>query len=254
VIVIAAEEDADAELCQLEHVSVIVGRRGGASQRNDGIDHVAPDIDFITFLDDDVELATDYLRNAREFLLTHDDIAIVTGTLLKDGGVTRDEAKQLVDSASLQPINHDYCARSGVYGNNFTVRRSVAAAVRFDERFCSYSWLEDLDFGKRCEVYGKSVTYAGSIAVHLAVTSGRVSGLRMGFSQVMNSCYVHRKGLISRGEMLRSLWIPALRNNLIMLLLFDRKIDRWGRLRGNLLALWLLAHGRCEPEYVERLR
>ncbi len=41
----------------------------------------------------------------------------------------------------------DHSASSGAYGNNFSIRRSIAAKVRFDERFRLYSWLEDFDFG-----------------------------------------------------------------------------------------------------------
>jgi hypothetical protein len=58
---------------------------------------------------------------------------------------------------------------------------------------------------------------------------------------------------MSRGQLLKQFWIPALGSNLVKGLLIDRRVDRWGRLRGNLTALWLLARGRCEPEYVEHL-
>jgi GT2 family glycosyltransferase len=207
----------------------------------------------VTFLDDDVELAPDYLVKVRTFLASHPEVVLVNGRLLKNGNVTRAEAIAIIDKASSQSPDESFKHQEGAYGCNMTMRRDTLTRVQFDERLRSNGWLEDADFSLRCGQYGISATYHGCRLVHLMVVGGRVSGTRSGFSQIMNPYYLCRKRLIGRRELVLRHWIPALRNNLVKLLLQDRRVDRLGRLRGNLTAFGLIMKGRCEPEYVERL-
>ena len=253
VIAVSDTDDILPESAELPGMHVITARRGLTCARNDAIAALLPDIEVATFLDDDVELAPDYLAKARMFLASHPEVVLLNGRLLKNGNVTRTEAVAMIDKTAGQTPDESFSRQRGAYGCNMTLRRGTLTRVQFDERFRSNGWLEDADFSMRCGQQGILATYHGCQLVHLMVEGGRVSGARMGFSQIMNPYYLYRKRLVKRGELALQHWIPALRNNLLKLLLLDRKVDRLGRLRGNLTAFSLIVQGRCEPEYVERL-
>ena len=84
--------------------------------------------------------------------------------------------------------------------------------------------------------------------VHLGLKTGRVSGRRFGYSQVVNPIYLIRKGSV-----------PALRAaaachatsppTLFRSLRPEPHVDRRGRLRGNLLGPCHVLSGRIEPEH-----
>ena len=146
-----------------------------------------------------------------------------------------------------EPVEH-----IGLYGCNMSVRRSMLADTRFDERLVLYGWQEDIDFTARLRKYGRVVEMADMVGVHLGVKGGRTSGIRFGYSQVMNPTYLIRKGSMPRGFglalMARNVCANAFRS-----LWPDPDVDRWGRLKGNLIGTFHVARGRIEPEYVLRL-
>ena len=253
--IVAVTEDADylSEMATLPGVRVIKARRGSALQRNDAIAALSPRTDFVTFLDDDVELAPGYLANASGFLRRHPEVVLLGGGFIRNGDVSRPQAIELARAFQNEARPDSFQPGAVLAGNNMTARRGVLDLEKFDERFRLYSWLEDADFGKRCLRHGQSGYYAPCQLVHLAHQGARPSDTRMGFMQVMNPYYIHRKGLLGWRELLRRHWLRVLRNNFGGLLIFDRRVNRWQRFKGNCIAFSLLLRGRCEPEYVEKL-
>jgi hypothetical protein len=112
-----------------------------------------------------------------------------------------------------------------------------------------YGWQEDVDFTSRLRARGRVVALKSIRGVHLGVKSGRVSGVRFGYSQVANPVYLIRKGSVPLPVGLK-LMGKNLLANLARSLWPESYIDRRGRLRGNLLALSHVARGRVEPEYI----
>jgi hypothetical protein len=88
--------------------------------------------------------------------------------------------------------------------------------------------------------------------VHLGVKSGRTSGKRLGYSQVVNPLYLARKGTFP--------WAPAVRlvirnllANTIRSMAPEPYVDRRGRLLGNLVGLRELLSGKAHPTRILRL-
>jgi GT2 family glycosyltransferase len=236
-------------------IEIVISERGLPIQRNTGLKFVAPQVSIVSFLDDDVELARDYLANIRSILDARSEIVLLDGAVVQDGNISRKEAIALLDQEKRSPGEHsDLRYASHAYGCNMTVRREVADRVLFDERLKLYAWLEDADFGRRCLAYGKCANAAAARIVHLAVKSGRVNSRQFGFAQIMNPYYLTKKGVVSRSSLLREHWWRALASNLLHLFRNDQEIDRIGRIKGNGLAWYLILRGRCEPEYIEKIQ
>jgi hypothetical protein len=88
--------------------------------------------------------------------------------------------------------------------------------------------------------------------VHLAMKAGRPSGLRLGYSQIVNPVYLARKGTMPAGFAAK-LMIRNVLANAVKSLWPETYIDRFGRLRGNALAAFHILTGRIEPETILRL-
>src|SRR5262249_45693067 len=111
---------------------------------------------------------------------------------------------------------------------------------------------EDIDFTSQLRRRGRVVGVNSLTGVHLGLKSGKVSGLRFGYSQVVNIIYLMRKGTVAPGFGL-DLMLRNIMANLALSLRPEPHIDRKGRLKGNLLGLWHVSMGRIEPEYILRL-
>ena len=85
--------------------------------------------------------------------------------------------------------------------------------------------------------------------VHLGVKSGRGSGKRLGYSQVINPVAIAREGLIPWRRAVVSLGKNIIANT-VRTLAPEPYIDRRRRLWGNLLALKDLAAGKVKPNRV----
>jgi hypothetical protein len=88
--------------------------------------------------------------------------------------------------------------------------------------------------------------------VHLGAKLGRQKGLRLGYSQIANPVYLARKGTYPWDRALRSM-ARHLAMNLARSPFPEPWADRWGRFRGNVLALWDLARGRAHPSRILEL-
>jgi GT2 family glycosyltransferase len=234
VVLVSVAERSDAPVPLPVGVQLVLAPRGLTRQRNAALDALDPDVELVTFFDDDAEPAHDYLEKARAFAERHPDVVLFDGRVVADGSVSgeisRDDARLLLadhvptEAARRQPE---------AYGCNMTVRRMVAALVRFDERLPLYGWLEDRDFAIRCARLGPVLRYEGCAIVHLGTSSGRLAGSRMGWSQVVNPYYLWDKGVLSSRQ-LGQFWLRAIGGNAHGLMRHDPVLDRRGRLTGNL--------------------
>lgn len=240
------------------NVEVIIGPRGSSVQRNRGLDRLGEDADFIAIFDDDYVPSLRALEGILRGFEVCPDASGLCGELLADGasgpGVDPESAIAMVDAEDAVRDPQRRVTRLpgvGVYGCNMVFRRPDIGDVRFDESLPLYGWLEDSDFGARLP--GPVIYCDAFFGVHCAVKSGREkSGVRQGYSQVMNPVYLQRKGTLSAGRALKLVLRPFAAN-----LMRTRRpepwIDRAGRLRGNLLAFGDLLRGRITPQRITSL-
>jgi hypothetical protein len=87
------------------------------------------------------------------------------------------------------------------------------------------------------------------VGVHLGVKSGRISGLRFGYSQIANPLYLHRKGTLALSRAVRQMTRNVL-SNAARALRPEPWCDRRGRLRGNALAARDWLRGRLDPRRI----
>lgn len=249
----AHPEDFDPD-CLLDYpgrAAIFHGPVGSSAQRNVLIDACTSDV--IIFFDDDFLPDADYVAEVASFFDSYPQVAIATGKLLADDilGPGLDHAQGLRILAQAGPNLADFVRRPTYngYGCNMAVRlRAVRThGIRFDERLPLYAWLEDLDFSRQVAVHGEVVQYDRLRGVHLGSKgAGRSSGLRLGYSQIANPIYLVRKGTmgwtVACRHMTRNLIANAARS-----FAPEAWIDRRGRLRGNLAALWDWMRGRDDP-------
>lgn len=231
----------------------IDGQKGSSAQRNAILD-AAGDADLIVFFDDDY-LPTDRFIAEVERLFRHEpDVVAATGDVLADSvhgaGIGLQQALAVLardrppQTASIRTVEN-------TYGCNMVFRMAAIrrAGARFDENLPLYGWQEDVDFCGQLAAEGRIVHATALRGVHRAVKRGRTSGVRFGYSQVANTVYLARKGTMRRARAWR-LSVPPVVANLVFSLLPQSLIDRRGRLKGNLLALWDLARGRLDPRRI----
>lgn len=268
IYVVGASAADVADVAPRKGVSVIVGRPGLCSQRNDALDAGASESDVIVFFDDDFAPSKFWLERVEAIFADAREIVAVTGRVLDDGaktpGIDPDAAWAQVEA---QDAAAPARARSGVdivaagfeidaepfgYGCNIAFRGATARGSRFDERLPLYGWLEDRDFTSRMRrhgLYGRAEALWG---VHMGAKSGRVSGVKLGYSQVANLAYLVEKGTTDPGFALK-LVSRNLMANLAKSIKPEPWIDRRGRLKGNMLALADLARGQVRPERAKEL-
>ncbi|MCB1503071.1 MAG: glycosyltransferase family 2 protein [Bauldia sp.] len=236
----------------------VFGASGCTAQRNRALDSEhARDAETIVFLDDDFVPASDYLERAEAGLARHLDWAVLTGLVIADGikgpGLDFSRAIEiLADAAAGDPEQHESVAPAGAYGCNMVFRAGDIAGHRFDERLPLYGWQEDTDFSRLVARGRPIVRLHGLRGVHLGVKRGRVSGVRLGYSQIVNPVYLVRKGT-GTGRWAARLIARNLLANAAFSLRPEPHVDRLGRLKGNLIAAAHLVRGRCDPEFILRL-
>jgi GT2 family glycosyltransferase len=232
-------------------------RRGLTIQRNFAALHIKTE--FTLFLDDDVELAPNYVESMEQLADSRPEMAAATAHVAADGaqgdtGISRARAKKVVQEYRrvAEDILHEE-----TYGCNIFVRTTTLGAVHFDEKLALYGWLEDLDFATRCLRHGSIFMNRGTCMVHMATPTGRVAGVCFGYAQIMNPLYLWRKNgrpslsriLIMHGA------LPILRNlRRAMIDVPSLRDDRKGRFRGNMLALKDILQGKLDPQRVGQIK
>jgi GT2 family glycosyltransferase len=258
-VIISTPDATHVEPYQSRHFNItyVYARTGLAAQQNAALDYAVRRFDVVTFLDDDLLIVDDYLERLAAAFEAHPDWAVITGNLVDDGarrgGYTFEHGLHVLEAAVARrdtetiPAEHE-----AANGSNMSMRTRHIGDLRFDERLVLHGWLEDIDFTYQLRRYGLIISLNTLVSVHLGVRSGRASGTRFGYAQIANPIYLLRKGTIP----LRFACVQMARNvaaNLVKSMRPEPHIDRWGRLRGNLLAAFHVLTGRIHPEYAAKI-
>lgn len=258
-VIVSASDDTHAEEYQAANfiVSYVYGKKGSSAQRNRAIERVLDTSDVITFFDDDFLPADNYL-NLVEAAFEHDpEFAVVMGHVVEDGartaGLSFEQGLATLRAAEAnfhpEPRMRDHV---GAYGCNMSMRSRLIRDLRFDERLVLYGWQEDIDFTSQLRRRGRVVGFNTIIGVHLGLKIGRVSGVRFGYSQLVNPVYLIRKGTVPATFAIK-LMARNIAANVARSFWPEPWIDRRGRLWGNLLAACHLMRRRIEPEYILKI-
>ena len=245
------EEDVAGLPARFPQVEFLASPAGLPRQRNAILDQLG-DCDAVLFLDDDFLPMPDYLAVTERVLMAHPDCVVTTGTVIADGakgpGLSVAEGRGVL-AADVPPADRMAVApHFNGYGCNMAFRLAPLRAhgIRVDEALPLYGWYEDIDVTRALGRHGTILRLEGARGVHLGSKSGRVSGLRLGYSQVANPVYLARKGTFPWSHAIPS----AARHtamNALRSLAPEPHVDRFGRLRGNLIALFDLLRGRAHP-------
>jgi GT2 family glycosyltransferase len=256
-IVFSVSNAADGPHGYDETVTIVDSRPGLPAQRNAGLDALTDTVDIVVFFDDDFVPSRYWIENLCALFATSPDSSVATGRVLADGfntaGVSWDEATELVDRADRAPQPAGD-VKDGVlpYGCNMAFRLNAIRGLRFDERLVMYGWQEDTDFGTQVATRGRSVYSENLWGVHLGTKRGRSPGRQLGYSQMVNPRYLVAKGtMTTRGAL--NLAGRNFLANALRAFCPEPYIDRFGRLRGNLIGLWDIATGRWRPERAAEL-
>jgi GT2 family glycosyltransferase len=235
-------------------IETLFGSKGSCSQRNRALDTALLSSDVITFMDDDFLADPNYFKGLEAAFIAHPDWSVIGGHVIADGvgsqGFSFAEGVRILNDfakhSGRAPTVTDH---PGAYGCNMSVRAANVGDVRFDERLPLYGWQEDIDFTAQLKRFGRVVSTTAIYGVHLGVKSGRVSGLRFGYSQITNPIYLLRKGTVPPAFALKLLSRNFVAN-IMGSIRPEPWVDRRGRLKGNLLAIRHVMTGRVEPEYI----
>lgn len=257
-IVLSVTADTDLPAALPPSVEVVKGAKGLTAQRNRGMALVIDGCDIVAFFDDDYVPSRRALEGIAALFTTHPDIVGADGHLLADGigsaGVSYEEALALVDAYDRAAMQEPRIKGDafGLYGCNMAFRSAAIAQTRFDENLPLYGWQEDIDFAARLLPRGRLVKTCGFAGVHRGVKGARNSGMKFGYSQIINPLYLVRKKTMPAPYAVQLI----LRNiglNHVRMLRPEPWVDRWGRVRGNWLGLWHVLTGRIDPRLVLEL-
>jgi GT2 family glycosyltransferase len=260
---ITSQGDIEPQTAVRPEVTTLYSPVGSTRQRNAAIDLVVDQFEIIIFLDDDMQLAPSYIAAALEFMNDHQSVVAFSGHLLKNGDVTRDEARQLIDSYRDAPADYRPMFRCRgdwtMHGCNMVARSRVLKYERFDENLPLYGFAEDYDLSVRFRNYGRVGRFRKCVAVHLETPSGRISEKRVGYAMLANNWYFLRKRVTHRSTLLSGYVRFALRlallepvNNVISFAFLGRR-QRVGRFQGNLLALRDILFGVSSPGRINEI-
>lgn len=237
-------------------VTLLIGAPGSAHQRNLALRNLPEGTDIVVFFDDDFVPHPRWIEEVVAVFRRRPDIGAVTGNLLADGvkgpGLTAEEAFVLVEGPC--PTGLDWLEEPySPYGCNMAFRAEMIRGLLFDERLVLYGWLEDRDFGAALARRGAKLAKVGrALGVHMGVKRGRVSGMKFGYSQVVNPVYLHRKGTMRVGQVVDHIF-RNVTSNLAGSARPEPYIDRSGRLHGNVVGMFDVLRGRLTPEKAARL-
>lgn len=253
IVLYGKPEDIGGLHAELPNVRFMAGHGGLCDKRN-VILEAAASYDIILFLDDDFLLAPGYLSVMQSAFYQDPSLAAATGTLLADGikgpGLTLEQASRFFEMEE-RSGHRRKPPQQGVfntYGCNMAFRMDIIRkhGLHFDPLLPAYGWYEDIDFSRRINVFGATRMLRDARGVHMGAKVGRISGRRLGYSQIANPVYLWRKGTLPASHMVLSMSRNVLAN-LARFALPEPYIDRRGRMRGNLLAFRDLLCRRAHP-------
>ncbi len=262
VVLYGKKSDIEQLPARFPFFRFIQGAGGLCEKRNRILDEIAggmAETDLLLFIDDDFLLDRDYLRVIAHAFAANGSMAAATGAVLADGakgpGLTVNEGRATLGRAGFPGPHLDEPRPAfNTYGCNMAFRLETIRehGLRFDEQLPAYGWYEDIDFSRRLLAHGSVMHVPGARGVHLGTKAGRVSGRRLGYSQVANPAYLFRKGSFPLGNTLRSIG-RNFASNLVRSVAPESYVDRRGRLRGNLLAFGDFLRGRMHPSRISRM-
>jgi glycosyltransferase involved in cell wall biosynthesis len=255
VVSATAASDIEAQLPTGLNVEYIFGSSGLTAQRNRALERVRTRADVVVFFDDDFAPAGNWIEQCARLFMSESTIAGATGIVIRDGvktpPISWEEAQHAI--ATRRPTNPYFLSDiADLYGCNMAFRMSAIDDMRFDERLVLYGWLEDKEFSRKAARKGRLVECHGLIGVHLGLQSGRVSGKKYGYSQIVNAWYLYKKRALSAREVSVHI-LKALLANAAKTLRPEKHIDRRGRLHGNLVGIIHLLSGAWRPERAAEL-
>ncbi len=262
VIVVSACDPGDVKQSNFDALNVqfVFGPPGLAAQRNRALSLVRGKCDIVIFFDDDFIPSRFWIERIQMLLATRPDVGCVTGRVLIDGVTVGEldwsDGQYIVGKAdsSMQMVTMDNqrTKDKSPYGCNMAFRSKIIEHLEFDERLVLYGWLEDRDFAFRAASGGRMILTDFVWGVHLGTSRGRISGLRFGYSQMVNPWYLMKKGsmkpLDACGYIVR--WLSS---NALGIIFRNSTIDRWGRLKGNMIGIKDIMLGRWAPERITEL-
>jgi len=264
IIVPASPEDFDRPQNELPFPLTVIPARskGLTAQRNMVIDAITAGLvveaEILLFIDDDFYPCRNYIGAVDEAFRKRPDAVGFSGRPILDGatgpGVTHEDAVRAVRQADELKAPEFVEATYGAYGCNmsFSILAIKTTGARFDEHLPLYGWLEDVDFSRQVAHHGAILRSSQLRGVHLGTKSGRVSGRRLGYSQIANPAFCVSKGTMSRSFALKQMFRNVAKN-LFRVLLPEAWIDRQGRLSGNLQAIGDWVRGNLHPLNVTRM-
>ena len=259
VVVVSATESGDTggPIATSQPIEYIYGSAGSCIQRNRALERIKDRADVVIFFDDDFTPAPTWLERCASAFASDRNIVGMSGLVLRDGAqadeISWDEAKRLIHAAASGDVNIPHISeRTGLYGCNMAFRASDIRHLRFDERLVLYGWMEDKDFSRLAGKSGRLVACSTLLGVHLGLKSGRVSGRKFGYSQVVNAWYLRKKGILSMREAWSNIGKALLMNG-AKSFRSEKHVDRLGRFIGNLIGVVDLVLGRGRPEKAAEL-
>lgn len=239
-------------------IKVVKANKGLCAQRNAALDMLQSRVDLIVFYDDDFVPSRFSIERIKRFFIAHPEVAGATGNVISDGintlGISYQEAAELLrrhDERDFSP-NCIVTGLNGLYGCNMVYRTAAIGETRFDERLPLYAWQEDVDFAASLRGRGRIVKTFAFAGVHQGVKFGRTSGVKLGYSQVINPSYLANKGTMTLARATRLVLGNMIANH-ARCFRPEPWVDRRGRVKGNWIGLGDLLRGRLTPERIERL-
>jgi len=252
---------ADSDLPEinpgLNNVVVVKGPQGLPAQRNSGLEKLQEMADVVAFFDDDYVPSRFCVEGIAQFYANNHQVVGANGMLLADGiksgGIDLHKAELTLEHYDANPRTDAGIVKSlhGLYGCNMTYRCSALKGVKFDERLKLYGWQEDIDFAVQVGRKGRIVQTHSFAGIHLGVKGARTSGIKLGYSQIINPIYLNKKGTMRAGFAL-SLIIRNVLANHLRAFWPEPWIDRMGRVKGNWIGMMDYLRGRITPERIEK--
>lgn len=259
ILSLVSSDDVLPESLAFPFVRTLYGPRGSTVQRNHALRSITTEPECVFLLDDDMELAPDYLEQMVRCFRRHPEISVVNAhDLAADrfpNGLSRAFAQQLLvetqGNASCACAVPDVRFRSvkTSYGGRMAFRGSLLGQLQFDERLVLYGFLEDLDFALRCLPFGALVESSDARCVHLEVRGGRISLERRGYSDIVNPFYIWSK---KTGFAFHRALLGSVRRTVKNCRQAWRQSDA-SRLRGNILGWCDVVRGRLQPEHILKM-
>jgi GT2 family glycosyltransferase len=254
---VTSEQDLPQSSSTAEY-SVITGSKGLCAQRNRAIAALKDDYDVIIFFDDDYVPSKYALQNIEAVFSQDLDIVGATGNVIEDGirgpGLSYEDASRIVSDFDAKPNSTDVVMRDvkSLYGCNMAIRCSAIDSLKFDENLPLYGWLEDVDFTNQLLDKGRLVYTNAFSGVHCGVKSARSPGIPLGYSQIANPLYMVGKGTRSWQDAMYIISRNFIANH-VLCLKPEPWVDRWGRVKGNWLALSHFARGKLSPKFILKM-